>query len=123
VLLLQRSLRVKESLLLQVLDSMQAIVADVAANAACAQPSSTTAGGSCAADSRLPADPPAAGDPNTLWRMAVSAVQQREQEIQGVYGSLLGRLFPGHQQQMHGMELLKVLCSPYHVAQVRSSSY
>jgi hypothetical protein len=102
--LLQRALRVKEELLLHVAHSLQALVADVSKRS------------SAEILGRTPAAKPAAcaveDDGNLLWLMAVTTVQQWEHDIEQMYGELMGSLFPGHQQQLHGMELVKSLCRP-----------
>jgi hypothetical protein len=102
--LLQRALRVKEEQLLHVADSLQALVADV-----CKSSSADVLG-------RAPAADPAAcamkDDGSLLWLMAVTTMQQREKDIERLYGDLMSSLYPDHQQQLHGLELTKALCRP-----------
>jgi len=97
-LLLQRSLRVKEGLLLQVLDVLQELVAD-AVEAPLHSSSTATL------------EPPA-DEESVMWLAIAAAVQQREQEIRALYGELLSSLYPPQQRQHDALDMLKVLCSP-----------
>jgi hypothetical protein len=100
-------------MLLQVLGSMQALIAD-----ASAAPTASLS------DSPQPADTPQAASADEvadglMWLMVVDAVQKREQEIDRMYGELLTSLYPGYQRQLNGVSVLKLVCSPDHSAKVR----
>lgn len=94
---MQNRLRVKEAQLLQVLDVLQVLVADAAE-----QRSSTA----------LTRDSGGEDENHMFWLLVVATVQQREQEIKSLYGKLLSSLYPHHQRELHGIQLLKAMCSP-----------
>lgn len=116
---MQRSLRAKETVLLQVLDIMQALVASVSSLPSPAPPRDSAAcassrAGSASAHAAAPEE-----DDMVVWLVVVAAVQQREQEITQLYGNLLSTLYPCYQQQLHGVQMLKQICSPDCLPKVR----
>jgi hypothetical protein len=117
---MQKSLRAKETVLLQVLDIMQALVAGVSSLPSPA-PSQDSAASTGSRVDVLSAQAAAANEGGTaMWLMVVAAVQQREREITQLYGNLLNTVYPCFQQQLHGVQLLKQVCRPDQFPKVRS---
>lgn len=112
LLLLQRCLRVKEALLLQVLDILQELVAD-AANAQAYSHASASVSAAAGAS----AQKQSSEEESLLWLAIASSVQQREQEINALYGGLLSSLYPS-QRQHDALNMIKLLCSPDSIPQV-----